>query len=288
MDVNDIVVYCDSHWVCPRCGIACGNDCKGHCLKCLEHIHKTDTHDRTYNCANIAFCYTCKYIYKYSSEIFHILEKLGNILKRAKKIRAASIGCGPASELFGLYQYRDSYKMSYCIEYDGFEKNHIWEPIHNEILKQGGIDKIKFHYCDIFDYYDGTTPLPNLLILNYVISDIVRQSSLEEIATFIDSLVNLISRMHQGSFVVLNDINLGRNNTEARYYYSIIINKLARIGVQTKSFKLHFPSSRQYYYSYGHEVNNNGVVQTIPENIEKKYDPWDECRSAALIFRKEN
>lgn len=288
MNVNDLVSFCDSNWVCPKCEITCGNVCMGHCLKCLGHIHKVGTSDRTYNCGNIAFCYTCKYIYKYSSEIFHILEILGNILKRAKRIRAASIGCGPASELFGLCIHRDLYKMSYSIEYDGFEKIDIWKPVHDKIKQMDVIDTISFHYGNVFDYYDGSVPYPNLLILNYVISDIVRQSSIEEIEQFLNSLITLISSMSCGSFVVINDINLGRNQKESRYYYSEILDKLAKVGVQTRPFKLHFPSSRQYYYPYGVKVQNNNIVQSIPDHIERKYNPWDECRSAALIFRKEN
>lgn len=288
MNVNDLVSFCDSNWVCPKCGMACDNECMGHCLKCLEHIHKVGTSDRTYNCRNIAFCYTCKYIYKYSSEIFHILEILGNILRQAKKVRAASIGCGPASELFGLCMHRESYKMSYGIDYNGFEKNDIWKPIHDIIKQLDVVDSINFHYCNVFNYYNGIVPYPNLLILNYVISDIVRQSSTEEIEQFLDSLISLISSMSRGSFVVINDINLGRNQKESRYYYSVIIDKLAKVGVQTRPLCLHFPSSRQFYFHYGNEVKYNGIVQVIPENIERKYDPWDECRSAALIFRKEN
>ena len=33
---------------------------------------------------------------------------------------------------------------------------------------------------------------------------------------------------------------------------------------------------------------NNHIVGNIPNDIEAKYDPWDECRSAALIFRKDS
>ena len=288
MNVNDLVSFCDSNWVCPKCGMACGNVCMGHCLKCLGHIHKVGTSDRTYNCGNIAFCYTCKYIYKYSSEIFHILEILGKILKRAQRIRAASIGCGPASELFGLCTHRDLYDMNYRIEYDGFEKNDIWKPIHDKIKQMDDIDTISFHYGNVFDYYDGSVPYPNLLILNYVISDIVRQSSIEEIEQFLNSLTSLISSMLPGSFVVINDINLGRDQKESRYYYSVIIDKLAEVGVQTHPLKFHFPSSRLYYFPYGVKVQNNNIVQPIPDHIERKYNPWDECRSAVLIFRKEN
>ena len=288
MEVNDIVRFCDSNWESPKCSKGCDNICQGHCIKCLEHIHKVYTHDRTYNCPNIVHCYTCKYIYKYSSEIYHILKLLCRTLKIAKQVRATSIGCGPASELFGLCQYRSTHKLEFKIEYKGFEETELWKPIHTRVCQMNTVDTIDFIYSDVFEYYKQNEDYPNLLILNYVISDVVRRYPIEKRYSFLQSLVELIENMPKGSFVLVNDINLGNNEKGARYYHSIICQKLQAKGIQIKDIKLHFKSSLPYYFHYGNEMPNNHIVGNIPNDIEAKYDPWDECRSAALIFRKDS
>ena len=149
-------------------------------------------------------------------------------------------------------------------------------------------DTIDFIYSDVFEYYKQNEDYPNLLILNYVISDVVRRYPIEKRNSFLQSLVELIENMPKGSFVLVNDINLGNNEKGARYYHSIICQKLQAKGIQIKDIKLHFKSSLPYYFHYGNEMPNNHIVGNIPNDIEAKYDPWDECRSAALIFRKDS
>ena len=45
-------------------------------------------------------------------------------------------------------------------------------------------DTIEFIYSDVFEYYKQNEDYPNLLILNYVISDVVRRYPIEKRNSF--------------------------------------------------------------------------------------------------------
>lgn len=287
MPINTLIRYCDDLYNRPTRCYTCSNECKGSCLKCLEYIHKTSTNDRTYNCNNIINCYTCKYLYKYSAEIEHLLMQFIRWFKLNQDniITIGSIGCGPCSELFGLDQFKRHNRLSFKIQYKGFELINNWSHIHNKIVEMGIVHHIEFHYEDVFNYYTLHQDYPQILILNYVVSDIVRRNSEVGINSFLIKLYELIEHMSSKSFVVINDINLGRTNREARYYYDIIENELQYRGINIDTRKYHFPNSQRYYYAYGLMLPNN-ITCHIPNDIMQKYNPWSECRSAALIIYK--
>lgn len=287
MPINSLVQYCDSLYHRPDRCETCGNECKGGCLECLAHIHKTTTNDRTYNCANIINCYTCKYIYKYSAETEHLLtpfkkwfEQIGN-----NPVTIGSIGCGPCSELFGLYQFREHNNLSFQIQYRGFELIEKWKHIHRKIESLNIANEIDFQYEDVFEYYNRNRNFPQILILNYVLSDIIRRCSADDLTVFFENLYTLINRMCGKSFIVFNDINLGRNTAEARFYYNLIEQELQKRHINVVTRKYHFPNSQRFYVQYGNELPNN-ITCNIPRNINQKYNPWAECRSAAIIIYK--
>lgn len=87
------------------------------------------------------------------------------------------------------------------------------------------------------------------------------------------------------SFIVFNDINLGRNTAEARFYYNLIEQELQTRHINVVTRKYHFPNSQRFYVQYGNELPNN-ITCNIPRNINQKYNPWAECRSAAIIIYK--
>ena len=287
MPINTLVQYCDNLYHRPdRCG-TCGNECKGSCLKCLEHIHKTTTNDRTYNCANIINCYTCKYIYKYSAETEHLLTQFKRWFEQIgdNYITIGSIGCGPCCELFGFYQFKVHNNLSFKIQYRGFELINEWEHIHRKINSLNIADNIDIQYEDVFEYYNRNRNYPQILILNYVLSDIVRRCNTDERNYFLEKLYTLIANMNARTFIVFNDINLGRNDTEARFFYDLIEQELQKRHINVVTRKYHFPNSQRFYVKYGNELPNN-ITCDIPRDINQKYNPWAECRSAAIIIYK--
>lgn len=134
MPLNQLINFCHQNYNRPdRCD-DCPNDaCHNTCTACLDHIHRVGTIDRTYNCANIVNCYTCKYIYRYSSEIEFLLNLYIQTFRNAAEVRLWSIGCGPATELFGLHNFKINNQLNFVIKYKGFDLNAIWHHVHDYI-----------------------------------------------------------------------------------------------------------------------------------------------------------
>ncbi|GAP71728.1 hypothetical protein SAMD00024442_17_28 [Candidatus Symbiothrix dinenymphae] len=284
--INKLVEFCDTQYNRDKSGRCknCPNDegCTS-CFNCLEKIHDVNTHERTYNCPNIAYCYTCKYLYRYSSEIEHLLKRYNFI--NVHTLRVCSIGCGPCSDLFGLYSWKTRNSLTWQIEYKGFELNRIWEPIHNQI-KLPDCDA-EFVYDEVFQYYQAGTQLPNVLILNYVLSDVLKNNP-DDFTIFIDNLCVLYQKM-SNSVLIVNDINLGRNEKEIRFHFDTLIQRIQKDNDVQIVDKFHFENTQKSYFRYGTQHIVNNAIITPLQNINAKYSPWVECRSAQLfIFKKQH
>lgn len=280
--VNQFVDFCLNNYErtvkCKKCD---NDNCYG-CLKCLEGIHYHTSFRNDYNCKNLIYCYVCHHIYRYSSEIEHLLNKYKPIFVGGKNVRICSIGCGPCSELFGIMQFRHRNNLSFNLSFKGFEITRFWEPIHQFIYNKNKVN-FSFEYTDVFDYYKSTTDYPNIIILNYVLSDIALKGN-DVINSFIENLVELYVKFPQ-CFLLINDINLGRNNTEPRFYYDTIIDKI-REQVEIRLVKkFHFVNSQRGYFQYGEQNPDNSCTSFVnPET--RRFSPWIECRSAQLIILK--
>ena len=108
-----LVQYCHENYNRPDRCEECPNDpCHSSCVACLDYVHRVKTQHRSYNCLNIINCYTCKYIYRYSTEIEFLLNKYVSVFKGKDKVKLWSIGCGPCTELFGLYRFKTNNKLT--------------------------------------------------------------------------------------------------------------------------------------------------------------------------------
>ena len=284
MPLNQLVDFCHQNYNRPdRCDDCPNEDCSNSCTACLNHIHHVGTHDRSYNCPNIVYCYTCKYIYRYSSEIEFLLNCYAVIFRNAPTVRLWSIGCGPATELFGLYNFKTNHQLDFAIEYKGFDLNEIWNPVHAYIYQLDNF-QADFYNENIFDYIATTDEQPQIIILNYLLSDILRTNR-DSIDEFINNLCILIGQLER-CILIVNDINLGRNNNEARYYYNIIEARIAAQPNFKHVRKFHFANSQHFFYPYGIRHENNQVQIIPPPEISEAYSPWLECRSAQLVLIK--
>lgn len=286
MPINQIVDFCsrlhDRHERCLDCP---NEECHNSCLGCLENIHLVSSCERTYNCNNIAYCYTCKYVYRYSSEIEYLLSTYISVFRNAQPLRVCSIGCGPCSELFGLDSFKKRNNLNFEINYKGFEQIRIWEPIHQEINRILEYN-IEFIYDDVFEFYKNDEDLPNIIILNYVLSDILRHNS-EYFQVFINNICALFQRL-PSAILIINDINLGRGQNEVRYHYKPLIDRLQQDNNIIRVDKFHFTNSQRPFFSYGVLHDSNTATMNPPQDIINKYSPWLECRSAqCVIFKRQ-
>ena len=163
MSHEQLVNYCYTNYNRPDDGCNhCQNaPCLGGSELCLDHIHRVGTHDRTYNCANIVNYYTCKYIYRYLTEIEILLNKYTSVFRNIRNLRLWSIGCGPCTELFGLHRFKNNKNINFTIQYKGFELNELWTPIHNSI-RQMNCFETEFYIQDVFDYIGSNDEHPDI------------------------------------------------------------------------------------------------------------------------------
>lgn len=280
--VNQLVEFCLSKYDRTDKCEACNNEnCEG-CVKCLENIHYHTSFRDVYDCKNLIYCYVCHYIYRYSSEIEHLLDKYKLYFSKINNLKICSIGCGPCSELFGILQFRQKNQLNFNVNFKGFEINRHWEPIHQYIYSKDKVN-FSFEYNDVFEYYKSDKEYPNLIILNYVLSDIALNGE-EKVNIFIDKLVELFVMVPECTLLI-NDINLGITSTEPRLYYSSIIDKIIEKTSVRAVRKFHFANSQRGYFQYG-ELNpdNSCTSFVMPETM--RFFPWTECRSAQLIILK--
>ncbi len=295
MPINQLVQYClDNYNKDGRCG-TCRNDCKcigmEDCYLCIKHIHAINTTDRKYNCDNIVYNYVIKHLYRYSSEIERLFDQFES-LKRVQNFRIASIGCGPCSELFGIKQFIAKNHLTPTLEYIGFDFNQQWNQIQNQIIEIFD-DTIQFLNEDVFSYYDQQPDrMPNVLILNYVLSDIVKFNR-EGVENFITQLLDLFQRMNN-SCIIINDISyyerniLNRNTWRALNYMNFIHDSL------TDNQLVQYHKSRYYFVPqsgsgiiYGSRHPSKLLTSEII-NEAHLFDPFKCCGSFQLFILKQS
>jgi hypothetical protein len=283
--LSQMVDYADSLYSRPRRCTSCPNTCHGGCEQCLDYIHMRGEM-RDYNCSNIAHFYVCKYIYKYSSEIDRLFAVMGSV-NSLDEYNILSFGSGPCTELIGVLSYMERLSVSKKVTYLGIEKNSIWNDIQDKLKSvTRGLTfpvKLKIVDDDIFNAitrirFNRLTWKPNILILNYVMSDMVKNGA--DMDAFIREIVQkVIPHMPIGASIIMNDIN---HHTAARNYFddlSAAINAKYLIGVN----KGHFDNNNRWTYPYGTKRSTNAITQAIPSNIALKYSSWAFCSSAHMI-----
>lgn len=206
-----------------------------------------------------------------------------------KEISICSIGCGPATELMAFETLRSRIISLHNIKYtfDGFDINTIWNDIQKQLLlifDNNDNASVLFHNENLFVYYNNAGHYPNIIILNYCLSDALR-NDFDNFETFVDQIIELFLK-RPNCCLLINDINLGRNIKEVRYYFNIIIRKLQSLQIELNVKKMYFNDSIKNSYSYGQMWESSKVVFDIPLRIERNYSPNTECHSAQLLIIK--
>lgn len=287
MVIDEIVAYCHSRYNrsgrCP----GCQNDCQNGCEACLDAIHFMRI-ARSYNCENISNFYVCKYIYKYSAEIDHLIARL-NFLNGLDTYDILSLGCGPCTELVGILSSLSRTQQNRPLSFVGIDSNLIWQPIHSKLIEatagSGCQASVRFMYGDALQVIrslnlQNTGWRPNILILQYFISNLVMSGA--NVLSFTKELSgSVVPFMPIGSYIVLNDIN----HYSARFY-SDILEKTVTSSCPTWVYRAHFRNNNRQAYQYGEEHKTNLLTSKVPEQIRNRYHPWEFCTSAQMVINK--
>lgn len=180
---------------------------EGNCNECLHHIMRFSQPSFHYQCKRITYHYMLRYTNRFASEITHLISLFD--LSSLDKINIVSIGCGPASELWGFLKSFELQSHPIQVNYIGYDLNSIWGEIQDEIVKkfEQTPHNVRFYHQDIFDNFHG---FPNegssILILNYILSDMVKYKDFNILEEFLQSIVDLVLRTNIKR-ILFNDIN---------------------------------------------------------------------------------
>lgn len=188
----------------------------------------------------------------------------------------------------GILNCMERLAISKEVTYLGIEKNEVWHNIHKKLkssVKEMPFPvRMKIIDDDVFTVinqikFNRSKWKPNILILHYVISDMVKNGA--RMCTFINDIVDkIIPYMPFGSSIIINDIN---HNTAARNYFD----DLARTTNEKYVIEVnkgHYVNSNRWTYPYGTQRPTNAITQTIPDGIAFKYSSWAFCSSAHMII----
>lgn len=306
MILNTILSKCNerqiyrNHDNCNNCSFA--NFCPGDCKKCLDYIHrpplaaKNGMPERKYDCPNMADVYTCKYSCRYTSEMIYAFMRMKD-LRNLSNLRVLSFGCGPCTDLLALEYLRSRGEMVFNnMEYHGIDySKNVWENIHGDIKAlQTDNFKMEFFYedaCDIIKEIAEGTWTPNVVVFQYVFSDMQKHTSAKQINGFIQTFANYFNqKMERNSYIVLNDINLSISYDGGREYfdklYGQLENAIRRKGRfrddNTKS--IYYPNG----YPYGEDSDGEFAENKNFFNLSpwRSYRPFNTCASAQMIIKK--
>lgn len=284
--INVIVNYCHGKYQnrgnnCANCNNAF---CFSNCEQCLKGIHFDPNCHRSYDCPNMCYYYVCQNIYKYVSEMAwvwndFIIQNVGQ-RKPFQQLEICSIGCGPCSELIALEEYCSRNKLTLPFSFVGFDIENTWNEIQSVVKSNSSNpNAISFEHTDVFNYYT-THNKPNVIVLNYVLSSMVKNAP-NSIMAFIGSLCNLINT--QNPFAILiNDINY----SSTRGYFDRLLLSIISQNNGISFQKSHFENSQKNYYPYGNQRGHSRLLIVPNIQIQQTYSPNSECHSAQIMIIK--
>lgn len=245
---------------------------------------------RKYDCIHMADCYYCKYAYKYASEMVYGLSCFAEIRDK-KKLNIMSVGCGPCTELAAVDYLRNEGVLNYDqLDYRGIDPlGDVWKRIWTDIKTYFG-DGIQFYPNDILQLVDIIVKhswVPDVLIFQYVFSDMYKHSNEEEIIQFINKLAGFLNLYDEKPIYILcNDINLSKSMGGGREFFDILESKVENPKIVRK---MHFDNiNRDRHYEYGDQYNSNALVfNNITDDIRNAYNPFESCASAQILIKKE-
>ena len=204
--------HCDPH---------CSNrdNCKGDCDKCLDQVHwyPSSGGRSDYTCPNLLFKYVLRFTQKYSDQIALALSNID--LSLYPNYRIFSIGCGGAPDLMAFEEVVGNKR----IYYKGYDRNPLWEPIHNKIEEYTGYTLgIDAKLCreDIFNvFFDGRPAHKqyNVVVIQYLLSHLYNTGEEEQTNQLFKGIIDkILSNRPKGSpfLIIITDVdslNKGRN-----------------------------------------------------------------------------
>lgn len=295
MLINDLAYECDERYrqnkdscQCEYC--QCEKCEEDNCYKCLKKVHFPENNGdkRTYDCVNMADYYYCRYCYRYASEVVYGLRQFRDIMN-LDTLKVMSVGCGPCTELAAIDYLHQNGELNYNkLEFRGIDPlkdmwKFIWEDIDS--YYQGQVNFFERDILELVDIIVAKKWMPDLIIFQYVFSDMYKKYKEEEIKIFIDKLANFLNQQtYKNIYVLANDANIGKKYDGGRDFFDTLNQKVNEPKIMKR---YHFNNNyKESHYDYGVEYKDNGIFFDIPQLIKEKYGAIDSCASAQVLIKK--
>lgn len=204
-----------------HCGYECNNvaACNHNCDNCLDQVHWYPKYGGRcdYTCPNLLFRYVVKFTERYSQQIRNALDFVD--IACYPYFNILSIGCGATPDLMAFEEIGKGKN----IYYNGYDRNHLWETIHNRIKEYTvTTPNITTELCreDIFVVLsDGRLARThyNVVVIQYLLSHLYNTNQEHLTLDLFQGIIdNIISNRSQDSpfLIIITDIdsfNKGRN-----------------------------------------------------------------------------
>ena len=292
--------YC----VIPSCGDAtCPNEfCaeKLHCQNCLDRIFWQDEYRHLrYSCKPITYYYVLRYLNRYASEMNYIFNHFSFWNNNFGHKNIVSIGSGPACEFVGfefVFRARAT-NMDSCHFY-AYEMNPIWSDVQHflsDIVETQSPAVNLFFKNENFDETDSLAGDIDIVILNYVLSDIHKHSEKEgadfvlsgrdfEVEEYLESRIQpILNRMKSGSYLIINDTN---SNNMGRDAIETWVDELTGFDIHKFVFNYSSRYSEQKFKTNCKVLPKESLKFQSSEDISFFTDSISECRSAFVVIKK--
>lgn len=298
MLIDRIMYFCDNEYQRMHMNFRCTDceredGCSGGCKSCLEEIHYPSRHPngkRNYDCPHLINFYVCDYTYKYTTEMYRLMQK-STVLRRLPHYSLFSIGCGGCPDLMAFELYIQDNNFSKTVEYRGIDKNPLWEPVHGQIYQYCQYDTDTITYInlsteDVFDFLEHFSVSDvNVVVLQYIISALYVSHGQVAVSRLFDLVIDSIVKernLYEPFVILINDvnsINLGRDT------FLTLKDKLQNAGFHGECKSYYFDRNiRHESQRYGekHE-RSDAITDTIAQKY-RFYEPWQFCTSAQLLI----
>ena len=280
------------------CGASC-QDCTNpqcnekNCYNCLHSIHwpqkarEEGFPPREYDCVNMADYYVLQFSLRYASEILYAW---GNAAQNKNyEMSVLSIGCGPCTDLFA-FDYLLQKKQIASLNYYGTDLNYngVWTRLHNDI-KNYALGKYKIHFNygnadDLFDDLDSFGVIPNVIVFQYVFSDMVNRFSKLKTQKYIRNVAKYVNDvMPVPSVIIMNDINTPTVDDCFSYMAKNIASEIRYIDI-ARYFYSNFKKGETKKSGTIYETNDLLFSDIIDISDYDDFSPLKYCASAQRII----
>lgn len=258
----------------------------GDCDKCLNEIMHINSPRFHYPCKHITYYYVLRFFNRFVTEIRRVFQCTN---PKSDNFFVVSLGFGPASEVYGFVDGIRSKNPNITIKYRGYDTSTIWTEIqdYTKSIFRGSPHDIDFVRGDMFTQWADTPDCHvNILLLNYLLSDVIKYIHGQDLLQFLDNIVKFIIQ-HKVSYILFNDIRYYGNDgyldsgVQCMFY---IMDKIQSQVQTLDSVLITHPGDAVTGSKTWRSWNDNSLFYPLTQ-FNQGVKAWDNCRSKQIFLK---